>query len=92
MLNGLAALAQPGARIDVRLNGGALAEAGWSLEAGAERVRRMLLSAGFDVRASLALDARSLRRLPTTWAKRLAFGRDPLAMALSGTRMRTERD
>jgi 16S rRNA (adenine(1408)-N(1))-methyltransferase len=86
-LNSLAALAQPGARIDVRLNGGALAEAGWSLEAGAERVRLMLLGAGFDVHAPAALDARSLRRLPTTWAKRLAFGRDPRATALSGTRI-----
>ena len=82
----LLALMRPGARVELRLNGGALAEQGWSLEHGAARVRQRLRAAGFDMRAPLALDACALRTYPTTWAKRLAFGRDPRAIALCGTR------
>jgi hypothetical protein len=41
------------------------------------------LTGGFDVGELLRLDARELRRCPTTWAKRLAYGRDPRAVFLS---------
>ncbi|MCI0576389.1 MAG: class I SAM-dependent methyltransferase [Chloroflexi bacterium] len=85
LMRGLAAVAQPGARIEVRLNGGALSEAGWSLEAGAARVRQVLLDAGFEIERPVAMGAAELRRLPTTWAKRLAFGRDPRGIVLSGS-------
>ena len=80
----LARLARPGATLDIRLNGGALAEAGWSLEAGAQQARRLAGRAGFHILAPHALAADDLRALPTTWAKRIAFGRDPRALALSG--------
>ncbi|HEY7832843.1 MAG TPA: class I SAM-dependent methyltransferase [Ktedonobacterales bacterium] len=84
LLGGLVAIARPGARLELRLNGGALAEQGWSLDAGAERVRRVLCAAGFAMRAPGALDATDLRACPTTWARRLAVGRDPRAIALAG--------
>lgn len=82
----LAALARPGARtrVEVRLNAGALAEAGWPLEDGARRVRQVLRAAGFSVEPPVALGVRELRACPTTWARRLAFGRDPRAMELHG--------
>jgi 16S rRNA (adenine(1408)-N(1))-methyltransferase len=86
LLAGLAAAARPNAGLEVRLNGGALAEAGWSLEAGADRVRRGLAANGFHMRSPLTLTARELKACPTTWAKRLAFGRDPRAVYLRGTR------
>ena len=88
LLDGLHAVARPGAILECRLNGGALAEAGWALDDGAARVRRALREAGF-VSAPTGpthLDARALRACPTTWAKRLAFGRDPRAIALRAVR------
>jgi hypothetical protein len=84
VMNGLAALAQPGARMDVRLNESALNAGGWSLEEGVAQSRQRLLDAGFAIQTPVALSAYVLRQLPTTWAKRLAYGRDPRAMALSG--------
>ena len=82
----LAALARPGTRmrIEVRLNAGALAEAGWPLEDGARQVRQVLRAAGFSVEPPVALGPRELRAYPTTWARRLAFGRDPRAVELRG--------
>jgi hypothetical protein len=86
LLDGLVMIARPNAGIEVRLNGGALAEIGWSLEAGAERVRAVLAANGFKMQPLRSLSAVELRSCPTTWAKRLAFGRDPRAIHLSGSR------
>jgi 16S rRNA (adenine(1408)-N(1))-methyltransferase len=85
LLGGLAAAAQPGATLEIRLNGGALAEQGWPLEAGGERVRQTLATHGCAVGRPAALDASALRACPTTWAKRLAFGRDPHGLYLHAT-------
>lgn len=80
----LAALAAPGSRLAVRLNGGALAAAGYTLDEGSRQVRCNLRQAGFELGTTQKLCATDLRCLPTTWAKRLAFGRDPRAVLLSG--------
>lgn len=84
LLTGLAAISQPNAALEVRLNGGALAEAGWSLEEGVQQVRAVLSTNGFSIRPSQAMSANELKTFPTTWAKRIAFGRDPRAMILRG--------
>lgn len=84
LLGGLRRIARPGATVEVHLNGGALAEAGTTLEQGGALVRSALQSAGFVVGALEQLDARALRACPTSWARRLAFGRDPRALALRG--------
>jgi hypothetical protein len=84
LLATLARLARPGATLEIRLNGGALAEAGYSLAAGGDQVRRLARLAGFRVAAPQPLAADNLRAYPTTWAKRLAFGRDPRALYLAG--------
>jgi hypothetical protein len=84
LLASLARLARPGATLEIRLNGGALAEAGYSLAAGGERVRRHVRLAGFHMAAPQPLAEDDLRAYPTTWAKRLAFGRDPRALYLAG--------
>ena len=84
LLKGLLAIARPGAALEVRLNAGALAGAGYTLESGGARVRRALREGGFDAGDLLRLDARDLRRCHTTWAKRLAYGRDPRAVCLRG--------
>ena len=66
----------------MRLNAGALVEAGRSLEQGGNAVHRVLRAAGFSVASPKFLDAAALRACPTSWAKRLAFGRDPRALYL----------
>ena len=86
LLTGLLMTAQPHAKFEARLNGEALAKAGWSLEEGAQRVRDALALNGFNMRYPSVLAPSELRSCPTTWAKRLAFGRDPRAMVLHGTK------
>lgn len=83
LLRGLERVSCSSASLDVRLNGGALAEAGTTLEAGAHTIHRHLLQAGWQVRTPALMDGMSLRKFPSTWAKRLAFGRDPRMLVLS---------
>ena len=87
VLASLTSIAQPNAILEIRLNGGALSEVGWSLEEGANRVREVLAVNGFQMRRPVTLTAHDLRSCPTTWAKRLAFGRDPRAIYLYGEMM-----
>jgi hypothetical protein len=82
---GLQAISCARTSLDLRLNGGALVEAGKTLEAGTDRIFYNLLGAGWQLGRPSLMDASALKQFPTTWAKRLAFGRDPRAMALSGT-------
>jgi len=70
--------------VNVRLNGGALAEAGLALEAGADQIYNNMLRSGWQVNAPALMNANALRNFPTTLAKRLAFGNNPRAMAMSG--------
>ena len=85
LMSGLLRIAHPNAGLQVRLNAGAVAEAGWSLEAGANRVREVLAVNGFDMCSLKAMPMSELKQFPTTWAKRIAFGRDPRALFLRGT-------
>jgi hypothetical protein len=81
----LARIMQPNASIVIRVNAGALEEQNATLEAGVGTIRSSLAGAGFQFASMTPLDAGSLRAIPTTWAKRLAFGRDPRAVELIGT-------
>lgn len=83
LMDGLRALARPGALIEVRLNASALAEAGYDLLPGGEQVRAALEQAGFRARPPRLLGAGELRALPSTWAKKLAYGRRPEAVYLA---------
>ena len=84
LLCGLESISSSTALVDVRLNGGALAEAGWTLEAGAEQIYANMIRAGWQVHAPVTMNAATLRNFPSTWAKRLAFGRDPRAVMMKG--------
>jgi 16S rRNA (adenine(1408)-N(1))-methyltransferase len=88
LVEGLLAICRPGAALEVRLNAGALlAEADYTLESGGARIRQALHEGGFEVAGDLLrLDRRELRQCPTTWAKRLAYGREPRAVCLKGVR------
>lgn len=83
LLRGLESISRAAASVELRLNSGALAEAGTTLESGAKKIHSNLLCAGWQVNDPIPMDTRALRSFPTTWAKRLAFGRDPRAIQLS---------
>ena len=84
LMGGLVSILSPNASLDVRLNSGVLAEQGWALKDGAERIRENLESAGWRIGNPAVMDSRALRNFPSTWAKRLAFGRDPRAIEMRG--------
>jgi len=84
LLSGLESISRNNASIDIRLNGGALTEAGTTLEVGANTIHHNLLQASWRIKTPMLMDSCTLRRFPSTWAKRLAFGRDPQAIHLSG--------
>ena len=70
--------------LEVRLNGGALAEAGIALQAGADQIYNNMLRSGWKMNAPVMMNTNALHNFPSTWAKRLAFGRDPRAITMNG--------
>ena len=84
LMNGLEVVSRSVTSVDLHLNGGALAEAGTTLEVGTEKIYDNLIRSGWQIEKPVMIDANALRSFPTTWAKRLAFGRDPRAMAMTG--------
>lgn len=77
-----------GRSFTVRVNAGAFAEAGFDFASGVALLRARLESIADRRLIVRHLERDDLRRLPTTWAKRLAFGRDPRAIELSAPRER----
>jgi len=82
LISGLLSVTRPCASMDIYLNADALTTTGWMLEAGANEIERVLNAVRWKTRSRACMDARGLRSFPTTWAKRLAFGRDPRAIQL----------
>jgi 16S rRNA (adenine(1408)-N(1))-methyltransferase len=89
LIHGLLTLLRPGAALEIRANAGALARFGCTPESGGDRMRRVLRDAGLDAAEPVRLSARELRQYPTTWARRLAYGRDPRAVYLRAVSDRT---
>jgi 16S rRNA (adenine(1408)-N(1))-methyltransferase len=83
VIGNLRMIAQPGATLAIVLNSSALLRQGLSLEQGGVIVGQAVQMGGFDVKPQVTLDAEALRRYPTTWAKRLGYGRDPQALFIS---------
>ncbi len=84
LLRRLEFISRSATSIDLHLNGGAMAEAGTDLETGAEQVYNNLIRSRWQIERPTIMNANALRSFPTTWAKRLAFGRDPRAISMSG--------
>ena len=84
LMSGLASISRSVTTVEIRLNGGALTEVGWNLEAGAEKIYTNLLQAGWQVNIPVLMNTNALRSFPSTWAKRIAFGRDPRAIEING--------
>ena len=83
-MSGLETLTGLSASMEIRLNGGALGEAGSTLERGAERIYENLIRAGWWIDPPALVDFHALQKFPSTWARRLAHGRDPRAVMMSG--------
>lgn len=81
---GIESISASVASFDIRLNSGALAEAGWELARGAAQIYNTILGSGWVAEPPAMMDAGALRDFPSSWAKRLAFGRDPHAIELKG--------
>lgn len=81
-LCGLERISTFNASMNIRLNGGALAEAGYGLENGADRIYDNLLHFGWQVQPPRCMEVDALQTFPTTWARRLAHGRDPRAICI----------
>jgi Putative methyltransferase len=84
LMRGLESVSCSTTSVDLRLNAGALAESGTTLEIGADKIQNNLLQAGWQINTPILMNVTALRIFPTTWAKRLAFGRDPHAVSISG--------
>jgi len=86
LFSGLAAVARLGTRLELRVNSGGLQESGLTLEAACGQIASALTHSGYEVCSSSLLGSRELRACGTTWAKRLAFGRDPHALQICARR------
>lgn len=82
LLAGIRNLAGPGTILELCLNGDAFGEHGLTIEHGMQYLYASLEQCGFHGESTLLLDAQALRQYPTTWAHRLAAGRDPRALYL----------
>jgi 16S rRNA (adenine(1408)-N(1))-methyltransferase len=84
LMRGLESAASSFALFDIHLNGGALTEHGWQFDDGAERIYKNLICCGWQVHEPVSMGMNELRTFPTTWARRLAHGRDSRAIKISG--------
>lgn len=86
LVDGLGRVTRPESLLEVRLNGGAVAELGLTPEACLRRVQEVLSAAGWRCGPEARLNSAQLRMLPTTWARRLAHGPQPWALTLRAVR------
>ena len=83
LIDGLLSITRLCVQLDIYLNGEALKTAGRTLETGADQIENNLIASGWKTKSRSWMDAQVLRSIPTTWAKRLAFGRDPRAIRVT---------
>jgi len=81
---GLEKISSPNALINLHLNTGALNEQGWTLLNGVDQIQENLCRAGWQIENPKEVNIQILKKFPSTWSKRIAFGRDPRAISLSG--------
>ena len=84
LMDGLSAVSRPDTRLQIHLNSGALEEAGSDLNTGARDIYENLSRCRWALQLPRHMELADLKKFPTTWARRLAYGRDPRAILLSG--------
>ncbi len=82
---GLNSIARPNTTIDLRLNGGGMSELGIDFLCGVNQIQENLLSYGWKMKKPTYMSISELQKFPSTWARRLAHGRDPRVVKLSGS-------
>ena len=83
LMAGLGMVAKPGARLELRLNESAIRQAGHSLETAREQAVAALESGGFEVNSVEEVAVAGLKDFPSSWARRLASGREGRVLLLS---------
>jgi 16S rRNA (adenine(1408)-N(1))-methyltransferase len=86
LLAGLGALLAPVGQVEVRVNATAFVATGLDPNTGPEAIARSLQRLDGVRGASRALDQDELRAVPSTWAKRLGYGRPTQAWLVTGIR------
>jgi 16S rRNA (adenine(1408)-N(1))-methyltransferase len=81
---GLEKISTSHASINLQLNSGALNEQSWTLPKGVDQIQVNLMRAGWQINQRKEMNIQTLKKFPSTWSKRLAYGRDPRAISLSG--------
>jgi 16S rRNA (adenine(1408)-N(1))-methyltransferase len=84
LMRGLYSIARPNAAIDIRLNSGAMSEAGVALETGAVQVQETMRHFGWRISDPMWMKDCDLGNFPSTWSRRIAHGRDPRAISMRG--------
>jgi 16S rRNA (adenine(1408)-N(1))-methyltransferase len=84
LMCGLDSIARPNATIDIRLNGGAMSEAGMPFETGACQVQETMQCFGWRISDPMWMKDCDLQDFPSTWSHRIAYGRDPRAISMRG--------
>jgi len=82
-LEAIVALLRPGAALEATVNAGAFQAHGLAFEQGVATILEAFDRSGLRHQAPAILDAKALRGSPTTWGRRLAFGRDPRAAQIT---------
>lgn len=83
LVAGLRMAAKPDARLELRLNESAIRQAGRTLETAREQVVAALQSGGFEVNLVEAVEVAGLKKFPSSWARRLASGREGRVLLIS---------
>lgn len=83
LITGLQMVAKAGARLELRLNESAIRQAGRTIESACEQVATALERGGFELNSVQKLEVATLRSFPSSWARRLASGREGQVLFLS---------
>jgi 16S rRNA (adenine(1408)-N(1))-methyltransferase len=84
LMCGLDSITRSNTTIDIRLNGGAMSEAGMPLETGAVQVQETMRYFGWRISDPIWMKDCDLQNFPSTWSRRIAHGRDPRAISMRG--------
>jgi hypothetical protein len=71
-----------GKRCTIRVNAGAMEEAGYGFDDGVQALIKAIRRTNPRSLTWRVIGRDELKKVPTTWAKRLAFGRDPRAVVV----------
>lgn len=83
LVSGLRRVAKPGASLELRLNNSAIRQSGRNIDSACDQVTTALAGAGFELNAVERLEGKALKSFPSSWARRLASGREGQVLFVS---------